>query len=115
MRVKTGIVRRRRHNKVRHLTKGYRNARHARIKTAKEAIIKAGQHSYIDRRKKKRVFRSLWIVRLNAAVRAQGMNYSTFISGLIKKNIGLDRKALSELAIHHPEAFASIVKTVKGA
>lgn len=115
MRVTRGIVRRRRHNKIRDLTKGYRNARHARIKTANEAVMKAGQHAYIDRRKKKRVFRSLWIVRLNAAVRAQGMNYSTFISGLQKKKIGLDRKALSELAIHHPEVFATLVATAKTA
>lgn len=113
MRVKTGVVRRRRHNKIIGLAKGYRGARQGNFKLANQAVMKAGQHSYIDRKKKKRVFRSLWITRLNAAVRAEGMNYSTFIAALNKKNIGLDRKALSEMAINKPEAFAALLTAVK--
>ena len=74
--------------------------------------MKAGQHAYIDRKKKKRTFRALWITRLNAAVREQGISYSRFINGLKIKNITLDRKALSELAIHEPKVFEQIVKTV---
>lgn len=112
MRVKRGVVRRRRHNKVRKLAKGYEGLRHSTFVKAKEAVIKAGQHAYRDRRKKKRTFRSLWIVRLNAAVRASGGKYSEFIKQLSTKKIGLDRKALSELAIHEPEVFAAIVKEV---
>lgn len=112
MRVKTGNVRRKRHNKVKKMTKGYQGIRRTTFKKAKEATIKAGQHAYMDRRKKKRVFRSLWIVRLNAAVRASGGKYSTFISGLKAKGITLDRKVLSELAIHEPAIFDKIVKEV---
>jgi large subunit ribosomal protein L20 len=112
MRVKRGIVRHRRHKKMRKLTKGFQGLRRTTFKKAKEAMIKSGQHAYMDRRKKKRVFRSLWIVRLNAAVREAGGKYSTFIDGLKKHNIGLDRKVLSELAIHEPKAFAELVKTV---
>lgn len=114
MRVKRGVVRRRRHNKIKLLAKGYRGARKGSFRLANQAVMKAGQHAYIDRKKKKRVFRRLWITRLNAAVRVEGMNYSTFIASLNKKNIGLDRKALSEMAIHQPDAFAAILKTVKG-
>lgn len=112
MRVKTGIVRHRKHKKMRGLTKGYQGGRRTTYKKAKEAWIKAGQHAFMDRRKKKRVFRSLWIVRLNAAVREAGSKYSVFIAGLKTHKIGLDRKALSELAIHNPEQFAEIVKKV---
>jgi len=112
MRVKTGIARHRKHRKIRKLAKGYQGVRHSTIKKAKEAIVKAGQHAYMDRRKKKRDFRSLWIVRLNAAVRAHGGKYSIFIKNLKTKGIVLDRKALSELAIHEPEAFAKLVKQV---
>lgn len=112
MRVKSGIARHRKHRKIRRLTKGYQGIRRTTIKKAKEAIIKAGQHSYMDRKKKKRTFRALWIVRLNAAVREAGSKYSVFISQMTKKKIGLDRKVLSELAIHEPEVFAKIVKQV---
>ncbi len=112
MRVKSGIARHRKHRKIRRLTKGYQGIRRTTIKKAKEAIIKAGQHSYMDRKKKKRTFRALWIVRLNAAVREAGSKYSVFISQMNKKKIGLDRKVLSELAIHEPEVFAKIVKQV---
>src|SRR3990167_6609081 len=114
MRVKRGIVRQRRHKKIRKLAKGYQGGRHGTFVKAKEAVIKAGQHAYRDRKKKKRNFRSLWIVRLNAALRASGTKYSTFISGLKAKKIQLDRKALSELAIHEPEVFAHIVKQATG-
>ena len=112
MRVTTGVVRHRRHKKIRNLAKGYRGMRNSTFKKANEAVMKAGQHSYIDRKKKKRTFRALWITRLNAAVRAQGITYSRFINGLKNKNITLDRKALSELAIHEPKVFEQIVKTV---
>lgn len=112
MRVKRGTVRHRRHKKVRKLTKGYQGLGHSTFVKAKERMIKAGQHAYMDRRKKKRNFRSLWIVRLNAAVRDAGGKYSVFIDQLKKKNIALDRKVLSELAIHEPETFKKIVEQV---
>jgi large subunit ribosomal protein L20 len=112
MRVKTGVVRHRKHKKIRDLAKGYRGMRNSTFKKANEAVMKAGQHAYIDRRKKKRVFRSLWITRLNAAVRLHGISYSRFIQGITNKNIGLNRKVLSELAIHEPEVFGKIVETV---
>lgn len=113
MRVKRGIVRHRRHKKIRKLAKGYRGMRRTTFKKANEAVIKAGMHAYRDRRRKKRLFRSLWITRLNAAVRGMGVPYSRFINGLKKKNILIDRKALSELAIHEPKVFAKIVETVR--
>ncbi len=87
MRVKSGIARHRRHKKIRRLAKGYEGVRSRTIKKAKEAIVKAGQHAFMDRRKKKRDFRSLWIIRLNAAVRASGGKYSTFIKRLSAKGI----------------------------
>jgi large subunit ribosomal protein L20 len=110
MRVKRGNVRRLKHKKVRKMTKGYQGVRRTTYRKAKEATIKAGQHAFMDRRKKKRVFRSLWIVRLNASVRAAGGKYSTFIKGLNAAGIKLDRKVLSELAIHEPAVFEKIVK-----
>lgn len=112
MRVKRGIVRHRRHKKVRKLTKGYQGLGHSTFVKAKERMIKAGQHAFMDRRKKKRDFRSLWIVRLNAAIRDSGSKYSIFIDQMNKKGIKLDRKVLSEMAIHEPEAFAKFVKEV---
>lgn len=112
MRVSRGVVRHRRHKKIRKLAKGYRGMRSSTFKKANEAVMKAGQHSYIDRRKKKRTFRSLWIARLNAAVREHGVNYSRFTKGLKDKKIELDRKALSELAVHEPKVFEQVVKAV---
>ena len=112
MRVKRGVVRHRRHKKIRELAKGFRGMRQGSFKKANEAVMKAGQHAYIDRRKKKRTFRALWITRLNAAVREQGMSYSRFVKGMKDSKIGLDRKALSELAIHEPKAFAAVLKEV---
>lgn len=112
MRVKRGIVRHRRHKKVRKLTKGYQGLGHSTFVKSKERMIKAGQHAFMDRRKKKRNFRSLWIVRLNAAVRDAGGKYSVFINQLKQKNIALDRKVLSELAINEPEAFKKLLEQV---
>ena len=113
MRVKRGITRHRRHKKIRALAKGYRGMRRTTFKKANEAVMKAGQHAYKDRRRKKRTFRALWIIRLNAAVRATGISYSQFIKQLKTKKIGLDRKILSELAIHDPKVFEKIVKEVR--
>ncbi len=113
MRVKRGIVRHRRHKKIRKLAKGYRGMRSATFIKANEAVIRAGVNSYKDRRLKKRDFRGLWIIRLNAALRAQGVSYSAFIKGLKTKNILLNRKVLSELAIHDPVAFAKVLAEVK--
>lgn len=112
MRVKRGIVRHRRHKKIRKLAKGYEAGRSGTFVKAKEAVIKAGQHAYMDRKKKKRNFRSLWIIRLNAAIRQTGSKYSVFIDQLNKKGIQLDRKVLSEMAIREPEAFQKIVDMV---
>lgn len=111
MRVKRGIVRHRRHKKIRALAKGYRGMQRTTFKKANEAVIKAGQHAYRDRRKKKRVFRSLWIVRLNAAFRERGLKYSTVMGLILKKKIAVDRKVLSELAIHEPKVFDAVLKT----
>jgi len=112
MRVKRGIVRHRRHKKVRDLTKGYQSSRRTTFKKAKEAVIKAGQHAYMDRKKKKRNFRSLWIVRLNAAIRETGSTYAVFMGQVKKKGITMDRKVMSELAIREPEAFKAFVEQV---
>jgi large subunit ribosomal protein L20 len=109
MRVKRGFVRRHRHAKVRALARGYRGMRHTTFVKAKEAVMKAGQHAYRDRRRKKREFRSLWIIRLNAALRERGLKYSLFAGALKKQKIALDRKVLSELAIHEPKAFEAVL------
>lgn len=113
MRVKRGVARHKRHKKIRALAKGYRGMRRTSFKKANEAVMKAGQHAYIDRKKKKRTFRALWITRLNAAVRDRGLNYSRFAKGLKDKNIEINRKALSELAIHEPKVFDKVVDSVK--
>lgn len=110
MRVKRGIVRHRRHKKIRKLAKGYRGMRSATFVKANEAVIRAGVNAYKHRREKKRDFRSLWITRLNAALRMQGIRYGVFMAAITKKNLGLNRKVLSELAIHEPAAFAEIIK-----
>jgi large subunit ribosomal protein L20 len=110
MRVTRGTVRHRRHKALRKKVKGYRGMRRTSIRKAKEAVLKAGEHAYRDRRKKKRVFRSLWIIRLNAAVREKGMKYSQFVKKLNDKNIAIDRKVLSELAINEPDTFEKIVE-----
>jgi len=110
MRVKTGIVRHRRHQKIRNLTKGYRGMRSTTFKKGNEAVMKAGQHAYKDRRRKKRDFRSLWIIRLNAALQERGFGYAPSISALKKANILINRKVLSELAIHEPAVFDAVLK-----
>ena len=112
MRVKRGTVRAKRHKKIKKLTKGYQGVRRTTFRKAKEAMVKAGQHAYMDRKKKKRNFRSLWIVRLNAAIREAGGKYSVFMGQMKKKGIELDRKTLSELAIHEPETFKKLVEQI---
>jgi large subunit ribosomal protein L20 len=114
-RVKKGVVARRRHNKILKQAKGYYGARRKVFRVAKQAVIKAGQYAYRDRRAKKRTFRRLWIARINAAARLNGMTYSRFISGLNKAGIQVDRKVLSDVAIHDAPAFAAIVEKAKSA
>ena len=112
MRVKRGIVRHRRHKKIRALAKGYRGMRRSTFVKANEAVIRAGTNAYVSRKLKKRDFRALWITRISAALKMKGMRYSVFIDQLTKKKIGLNRKTLSELAIHHPEVFGKVVEVV---
>ena len=112
-RVKRGVTARARHKKVLALAKGFRGRRGNVYRIAKQAVMKAGQYAYRDRRTKKRVFRQLWIARLNAAARANGLTYSQFINGLNKAEIALDRKVLADIAVHDAAAFASIVTQVK--
>ncbi len=112
MRVKRGIVRHRRHKKIRTLAKGYRGMRSSTYVKANEAVIRAGVNAYKDRRIKKRDFRSLWIIRLNAALRANGVTYSRFIKAMKEKNVLLNRKALSEVAIAHPTVLVQVMKEV---
>ena len=99
-RVKRGVQAKKRHKKVLKQAKGYRGARSRTYKVAKQAVMRAGQYAYRDRRQKKRVFRSLWIVRINAAARENGISYSKLIAGLKKANIELDRKTLADLAVN---------------
>ena len=112
-RVKRGTTQKRRHNKVLKAAKGYRGLRNRLYRQAKNAVAKAGMHAYAHRRTKKRDFRRLWIARLNAACRSHGISYSRFIHAMHEKKIALDRKVLSDIAIHEPEVFAAIVKAVK--
>jgi large subunit ribosomal protein L20 len=110
-RVKGGPRAHARHRKVLKAVKGQYGRRHSCFRTAKQAMEKAGQYAYIGRKQKKRNFRSLWIQRINAAARINGMTYSTLMNGLNKAGITLDRKVLSEIAIHDEEAFAALAKT----
>ena len=112
-RVKRGVQAKARHKKVLKQAKGFRGARSRTYKVAKQAVMRAGQYSYRDRRVKKRVFRSLWIVRINAAARDNGITYSQLIAGLKKANIDLDRKVLASLAVNDKEAFSLIVEQAK--
>ena len=114
MRVKRGVVRHRRHKKIRNLAKGYRGMRSKTFVKANEAVMKAGRFAYRDRKAKKRNFRQLWIVRLNAALAERGLKYSPFIKALHTSKIALDRKTLSELAIHEPAVFEAVLKAVSG-
>ena len=112
-RVKRGVTARARHKKVLALAKGFRGRRKNVFRIAKQAVMKAGQYAYRDRRAKKRVFRQLWIARINAASRELGVTYSKFMAGLKKANIGIDRKVLADMAVNDPAAFGSIVAQVK--
>ncbi len=114
-RVKRGVVARRRHKKVLKQAKGYYGARSRVFRVAKQAVIKAGQYAYRDRRQRKRQFRALWIARINAAARINGLSYSRFIAGLKKASIEIDRKVLADLAIHEKATFAAIVEKAKAA
>ncbi|CAN4278438.1 MULTISPECIES: 50S ribosomal protein L20 [Pseudoxanthomonas] len=114
-RVKRGVTARRRHKKVLHLAKGYYNARRKVFRVAKQAVIKAGQYAYIGRKQKKRNFRSLWITRINAAARLNGLSYSRFMNGLLKAGITLDRKVLADIAVHDATGFAALAEKAKGA
>ena len=112
-RVKRGVTARARHKKVLALAKGFRGRRKNVYRIAKQAVMKAGQYAYRDRRAKKREFRRLWIARINAGSRALGLTYSKFVAGLKKAKIDLDRKVLADLAVNDPAAFGSIVDKVK--
>ena len=112
-RVKRGVVAHRRHKKVLKQAKGYYGARSRVFRVAKQAVTKAGQYAYRDRRQRKRQFRSLWITRINAQSRANGLSYSRLINGLKKADIALDRRVLADLALHDKAAFAAIVEQAK--
>lgn len=115
VRVKTGSIRRKKHKKILKMAKGYRQARSKRVRTAKEALLHAGQYAYIGRKQRKREMRKLWIQRINAAVREYGIKYSRFIEGLNKLKMKLDRKSLADIAVNDPETFKTIVQKVKSA
>ncbi|HVG51718.1 MAG TPA: 50S ribosomal protein L20 [Xanthobacteraceae bacterium] len=114
-RVKRGVTSHAKHKKVYKAAKGYYGRRKNTIRVAKQAVEKAGQYAFRDRKNKKRTFRALWIQRINAGVREFGLTYSKFIAGLDKAGIEIDRKVLSDLAIREPAAFEAIVTKVKGA
>ena len=114
-RVKRGVTAGRRHKKVLGKAKGYYNARRKIYRAAKQAVIKAGQYAYRDRRAKKRDFRALWIARINAAARLHGLNYSRMIDGLNRAGIEIDRKMLADLAVHDTDAFGAIANQAKTA
>ena len=114
-RVKRGVTSHAKHKKVIKADRGYYGRRKNTIRIAKQAVEKGMQYAYRDRKNKKRTFRALWIQRLNAAVREHGLTYSRFINGLSKSGIEVDRKALSELAIHEPASFAAVVEMAKAA
>ncbi|MCQ8182281.1 50S ribosomal protein L20 [Methylomonas sp. EFPC3] len=109
-RVKRGVTARARHKKILKLAKGYYGARSRVYRVAKQAVIKAGQYAYRDRKQKKRQFRALWIVRINAAARQFGISYSRLINGLTKANVAIDRKVLADLAVRDIQAFGEIAK-----
>jgi large subunit ribosomal protein L20 len=114
-RVKRGVTAGRRYKKVLGKAKGYYNARRKVYRAAKQAVIKAGQYAYRDRRQKKREFRALWIARINAAARLYGLSYSRIINGLNKAGVEVDRKVLADLAVHDVEAFGAIAQQAKTA
>lgn len=112
-RVKRGVTSHGRHKKVLGLTKGHKGGRSKKIREAKSSLLHAGQYAFAGRKLRKRDMRRLWITQLNAAVKAEGLSYSKFISALKAKNINLDRKILAELAVNHPEDFKRIISEVK--
>jgi large subunit ribosomal protein L20 len=114
-RVKRGVTASARHKKILKLAKGYRGRRGNVYRIAVQAVARAGQYAYRDRRNKKRVFRALWITRINAAVRSLGMTYSVFINGLHRSGIAMDRKVLSDMAVNDKAGFAAVVAQVKAA
>ncbi|MGB0450431.1 MAG: 50S ribosomal protein L20 [Porticoccaceae bacterium] len=114
-RVKRGVEARRRHKKILKQAKGYYGARSRVYRVAAQAVTKAGQYAYRDRRAKKRTFRRLWIARINAQSRAEGLSYSRLINGLSKAGITLDRRVLADLAVHDKAAFGAVVNQAKAA
>ncbi|MDH2434982.1 50S ribosomal protein L20 [Pokkaliibacter plantistimulans] len=114
-RVKRGVVARRRHKKILKQAKGYYGARSRVFRVAKQAVIKAGQYAYRDRRQRKRQFRALWIARINAGARLNGLSYSRLIAGLKKAAIEIDRKVLADLAMNDQVVFAAVVEKAKAA
>ncbi len=114
-RVKRGVAARARHKKVLKLAKGYLGARSRVFRVAKQAVIKAAQYAYRDRRQRRRQFRTLWIARINAGAREHGLPYSRFMNGLLKAGVQMDRKVLSDLAIHDKPAFKKLVEQAKAA
>ncbi|MCK5876723.1 MAG: 50S ribosomal protein L20 [Candidatus Marithrix sp.] len=112
-RVKRGVTAHARHKKILKQAKGYRGARRNIYRVAKQAVIKAGQYAYRDRKQRKRQFRQLWIIRINAAARECGLSYSCFINGLHKAGIEVDRKMLAELAVFNKDAFAALAEKSK--
>ena len=114
-RVKNGVTAKAKHKKILKKAKGYYGARSKLFKTAKQAVIKAGQYAYRDRRQRKRQFRALWIARINAASRTQGLSYSNLINGMNKANINIDRKVLADIAVNDPQAFQAIAQQAKSA
>jgi len=113
-RVKRGVTARARHKKVLKQAKGYYGARSRIYRVAKQAVIKAGQYAYRDRRQRKRQFRALWITRINAGAREFGLSYSRFMDGLKKASIDLDRKVLADIAVRDKDAFAELARIAKG-
>jgi len=114
-RVKRGVTARRRHKKILKQAKGYYNFRRSVLRVAKQAVTKAGQYAYRDRKQKKRVFRALWITRINAQARTLDISYSRLVAGLKKASIVIDRRVLADLAVHDKDAFAAIVSKAKAA
>ncbi len=114
-RVKRGVIARRRHKKVLKAAKGYYGARSRIFRVAKQAVTKAGQYAYRDRRQRKRQFRALWIARINAGARMNGLSYSRFIAGMKKAAIEIDRKVLADLAVHDKAVFGQLVEKAKAA
>lgn len=115
VRVKRGVTRHRRHKKILELTKGYRSTRSTNFKRANEAAMRAGQYAYRDRRTRKREMRRLWIQRINAAARMNGMAYSHLINGLTRAGVEVDRKVLADVAVRDPQAFGKFVEIAREA